>query len=90
MCNLLLILLVILIFCNSNSSGPSFNVPTQNSSIKSKFIQTRKKYGLYYLGEKIKESDSKEWLIMDLNSIKSVCNENEKVKIDSDYEIKEL
>ena len=47
------------------------------------------KYVLYYQGEKIKESSSKEYLIAELYSLGKVYTAKGKIWIDPDYEIKE-
>lgn len=47
------------------------------------------KYALYFLGTKIKESDSREYLIAELYSLGKVYTAKGKIWIDPDYEIKE-
>lgn len=47
------------------------------------------KYALYFLGTKIKESDSREYLIAELYSMGKVYNAKGETWIDSRYEIKE-
>ena len=47
------------------------------------------KYALYFLGTKIKESNSREYLITELYSMGKVYSAKGEIWIDSRYEIKE-
>ena len=47
------------------------------------------KYALYFLGTKIKESNSREYLITELYSMGKVYNAKGETWVDSRYEIKE-